>query len=204
MSIIATGLLLASATLGGVRYEAEPPQTSETSQVAEATETTETTEKAFDFGEWLKETFTPEVIASIVSCVTAVAALLKLVSVLRDLSRSKKTSLDELTAKVIKALEESNIKQARSLIEPLEGDVGQLKEVLDIFAKILALSQDGSAESKVAILELIQKIGNVDSGKLAEEAKKAVISQAEESQRKIDKAKETLDEVIGDYDGTSV
>lgn len=200
MSIIATGLLLASATLGGVRYEAEP-QTSETSQVAEATETTE---KAFDFGEWLKETFTPEVIASIVSCVTAVAALLKLVAVLKDLSRSKKTSLDELTAKVIKALEESNIKQARSLIEPLEGDVGQLKEVLDIFAKILALSQDGSAESKVAILELIQKIGNVDSGKLAEEAKKAVISQAEESQRKIEKAKETLDEVIGDYDGTSV
>lgn len=200
MSIIATGLLLASATLGGVRYEAEP-QTSETSQVAEATETTE---KAFDFGEWLKETFTPEVIASIVSCVTAVAALLKLVAVLRDLSRSKKTSLDELTAKVIKALEESNIKQAKSLIEPLEGDVGQLKEVLDIFAKILALSQDGSAESKVAILELIQKIGNVDSGKLAEEAKKAVISQAEESQRKIEKAKETLDEVIGDYDGTSV
>lgn len=203
MSIIATGLLLASATLGGVRYEAEP-QTSETSQVAETTETTETTEKAFDFGEWLRETFTPEVIASIVSCVTAVAALLKLVSVLRDLSRSKKTSLDELTAKVIKALEESNIKQAKSLIEPLEGDVGKLKEVLDIFAKILALSQDGSAESKVAILELIQKIGNVDSGKLAEEAKKAVISQAEESQRKIDKAKETLDEVIGDYDGTSV
>lgn len=203
MSIIATGLLLASATLGGVRYEAEP-QTSETSQVAETTETTETTEKAFDFGEWLRETFTPEVIASIVSCVTAVAALLKLVSVLRDLSRSKKTSLDELTAKVIKALEESNIKQAKSLIEPLEGDVVQLKEVLDIFAKILALSQDGSAESKVAILELIQKIGNVDSGKLAEEAKKAVISQAEESQRKIDKAKETLDEVIGDYDGTSV
>ena len=76
-------------------------------------------------------------------------------------------------------------------------------KIMEIFAKVLALSQEDTPESKVAILNLIQELGTVgqelinNSKEIIEASQKAI----EEHQEEVE---ERLDEIIEKYDGTSI
>ena len=157
-------------------------------------------EKSFDFGLWLKETFTPEVVAAIISAITAVGALLKMASSIKSLAKNKAKSADEIAELCAKAVNEAVSKYAQSLKDDSEAN----KKVMDKFAKILALSQENTPEARVAILELIQDLGtsSKEVKALAEGVKKAVDGQVEAAKKAKEAVDEKLDEIIDD--GTSI
>ena len=68
------------------------------------------------------------------------------------------------------------------IFRDFQKQVGDITPVLNSFAKILALSQENTPESRLAILELIQSIGNV-STKIIENAKTEVENQIKEEQK---------------------
>ena len=140
----------------------------------------------FDFGEWLEKNFTAEMITTIMSVLTSLAVVLKLASSLKDLAKKKAMTTEEVCNKVVEILETTNkesvLKSINDIVKPLEDKVGDITPVLNSFSKILALSQENTPESRLAILELIQSIGNI-SNKVVEDAKTEIVNQIEEEQK---------------------
>ena len=160
-------------------------------------------EEPKDFGEWIKSIFTPEVIASIVTALTAAAALLKLASSAKIFAKSKKKDESEIMEQVERGIKAGVEKAMKEVIAPLEEKVQRISPALDTFSKVLALSHDNSPEAKLAILDLLQKIGGKETKEIAQTAKAEVVKQAEESKAKAEKAIAQLDEII-EYDGTRI
>lgn len=148
----------------------------------------DTTTEEFDIGEFLSQYFTAETITSILSVLTSLAVVIKLALTLRDIAKQKSVSAQEVCDKVTEVLRETNEEEVEKaineLLTPLQSKIDTITPVLNSFAKILALSQENTAESKLAILELLQSIGNV-SNEIIEEAKSEVESQkAKEEENK--------------------
>lgn len=158
---------------------------SEVEQSSVEIEENEENEK-FDFGEWLEKNFTAEMITTIMSVLTSLAVVLKLASSLKDLAKKKAMTTEEVCNKVVEILETTNkesvLKSINDIVKPLEDKVGNITPVLNSFSKILALSQENTPESRLAILELIQSIGNI-SNKVVEDAKTEIVNQIEEEQK---------------------
>lgn len=166
-----------------------------------------TTEENFDFGNWLSSVFTPEVIASILSVITSIGAILKLVSTMKDLAKQNKLSDQNIIDLTTKTVTEAINSMKDTTIEPLSKDLEKILPVLDKFAKIMALSQENTAESRTAILNLISELGVASSDtqvkEIAESAKEVVKTQTEEQEAKKEEQKATLESIEG-YDGTSI
>lgn len=158
---------------------------SEVEQSSVEIEENEENEK-FDFGEWLEKNFTAEMITTIMSVLTSLAVVLKLASSLKDLAKKKAMTTEEVCNKVVEILETTNkesvLKSINDIVKPLEDKVGNITPVLNSFSKILALSQENTPESRLAILELIQSIGNI-SNQVVEDAKTEIVNQIEEEKK---------------------
>ena len=74
---------------------------------------------------------------------------------------------------------------------------------MSIFAKILALSQENTPESKVAILNLIEELGVVGKD-LTDTAKEVVIESKELAEQAKEELDKKIDEIVESYDGTSI
>jgi hypothetical protein len=158
-------------------------------------DTSEVVEEKFDFGEWLEKNFTATTITTITSVLTMLAVVIKLASYAKSLTKEKNITTEQVKNEVVSILETTNKesveKSINELIAPLEEEIGSITPVLNAFAKILALSQENTAESRIAILELIQELGNV-SGKIVEKAKAEVEKQVEEETKSQEEKVETL------------
>lgn len=185
-----TGTLLFTPVQSNTSNETSIVLTSEeaSSEVEQSSvEIEENEENAkFDFGEWLEKNFTAEMITTIMSVLTSLAVVLKLASSLKDLAKKKAMTTEEVCNKVVEILETTNkesvLKSINDIVKPLEDKVGDITPVLNSFSKILALSQENTPESRLAILELIQSIGNI-SNKVVEDAKTEIVNQIEEEQK---------------------
>ena len=185
-----TGTLLFTPVQSNTSNETSIVLTSEevSSEVEQSSvEIEENEENAkFDFGEWLEKNFTAEMITTIMSVLTSLAVVLKLASSLKDLAKKKAMTTEEVCNKVVEILETTNkesvLKSINEIVKPLEDKVGDITPVLNSFSKILALSQENTPESRLAILELIQSIGNI-SNKVVEDAKTEIVNQIEEEQK---------------------
>lgn len=155
-------------------------------------------EESFDFGKWMEEHFTAETIATIMSVLTMLGVVLKLCASLKELAQKKAITTEEVCNKVSEILKTTNKesveKSINDLVKPLEDKVGSITPVLNAFAKVLALSQENTPESRLAILELLQSIGNI-SDKVIDDAKKEVNSQIKQDEEKKETAISTLEKI---------
>lgn len=204
ISVLALSCLFVTPHMyNGVK--AEEPTSSEvvtsgetSSEVSSSTTSEEdksSSTESFDFGKWMEEHFTAQTITTITSVLTMLAVVLKLVSYTKSLAKEKNTTMEDVKAQVIEILnttnKESVEKSINDLVAPLEKEVGSITPVLNAFAKILALSQENTPESRIAILELIQELGNV-SGNIVEKAKEEVNKQVEEENKEQEEKIELL------------
>ena len=101
-----------------------------------------------------------------------------------------KKDIDAILPKVLKTQETTN-------------------EILSIFSKILALSQENTPESRVAILDLISKLGTTGQ-EVVDNAKEVIAEEQRLIEEHKDEINKKLDEIIGEdgnsssYDGTSI
>jgi hypothetical protein len=157
--------------------------------------------------EWVDRFFSPDKVAMYMSWVAYIGTIIGLVASIKRLKQNNNLTLknvsDEVQGKleliVSKQVADQFGKIAPKIIEGQE----QANEIMAIFAKILALSQENTPESRVAILDLIEKLGMV-SRDITETAKEAIEEGkvfAEETKKELDRK---VDEIVDSYDGTSI
>lgn len=152
----------------------------------------------FDFGEWIQSYFTPEMITAMISIFTALGAVLKVCSSLHELAKKHSMSSEEIYNNVMKAVEsgiDGKTKEAlNDMILPLQANIKEISPVLQTFAKILALSQENTPQSRIAILELIQTLGQVDTT-IVENAKTVVTEEVKTDEKEKNKKVEKLEKI---------
>lgn len=155
-------------------------------------------QEEIDFGKWLQEHFTAEVITSVTSVAIMLIAILTLVKKMKDLSKEKTMTVEDVSKKVVETLELCFKGQYNEVIKPLIEKTEKINPVLEDFSKILALSQENTAESRLAILELISKMGTVEK-KVVEEAKQIVVEEKQAKEEKHIEEKSQLEDIEGRY-----
>lgn len=130
--------------------------------------------------------------ALIVVCIRAINNSLKN-------KRITKETLTSVKEAVLKEVESSVGKEVKDQIEkPIEQLTSALvstEQLQIVLSKIVALSQENSYQSRLAILELISTLPFIDK-KDIEEAKEEVIKEEKEEKETLDNAHSELDKVI--------
>lgn len=129
-----------------------------------------------EFWEAVKGYLTPETITVITTVILFLVALLKLVSVVKNLKEQHTLTMDNLlkllSVQNKEEFDKAKIDLNKSVVDLIEPIIPYFKT----FAKILALSQENTPESKVAILNLIEELGTIDAN-LVNEAKNVINNQ---------------------------
>lgn len=136
-----------------------------------------------EFWETLKGYITPETITVCITVFSFLVALLKLVSVVKDLKTQKAMTMENLMKNLSVQNTEEFEKEKQDLIKVTMDLIQPLLKYSEVMAKVLALSQENTPESRVAILELIQSLGTIDAN-LIEQAKTLVTKQEVEKEEK--------------------
>lgn len=187
--------------------EGEEETTSQVVEVSTEEEVIATEAKEeWDWKEWLSGWISPQTLTTLIALAGALASVLKMASSIKELSGK-----NQLTIKnIIEALHKELPEEAKEVLAPYMDKIIQSEEtivkVMEVFAKVLALSQDNSPEARIAILNAIQELGMVQNS-VIEEAKKAIEDKVASEKKKEEEKEKTVSEVAEDtakYDGTSI
>lgn len=156
---------------------------------------------------WFKKVFSAEKVAMYLSWLAYIGTIFGLVANIKKLKASNNLTLKNVSDGVISKIDSSVAKEVAERFEKYLPSIlasqEKTNEIMSIFAKILALSQENTPESRIAILDLVGQLGIVskeivDNSKgIVEDTLKAI----EEHKQEVDNK---LDEVIQEYDGTSI
>lgn len=149
-----------------------------------------------EFWNYVKDYLTPQTITVITTVIMFLVAILKLISMVKTLNKQKAMTMDNLKS----ALEEQNANEiAKAVVEvtmPIVEQINKILPYLNTFSKILALSQENTPESRVAILNLIEQMGKEENEILVNTAKKVISTQVEEDKKKKEEQNKKLDAII--------
>ena len=193
--------LLAILSFGVVTAKAEPIAV----DVVPTDEVAET--KTEKYTDWIDAYFSPEKVAMYVSWIAYIGTIVGLVANIKRLRQTNNLTLknvsDEFRGLLSKTVGEEVAKRFDDIVPNVVKVQEQTNGILTIFSKVLALSQENTPESRVAILNLISELGVVNSN-LIDTSKQAIadsIAFAEESKKEIEKKIEKIEQA---YDGTSI
>lgn len=149
-----------------------------------------------EFWNYVKDYLTPQTITVITTVIMFLVAILKLISMVKTLNKQKAMTMDNLKS----ALEEQNANEiAKAVVEvtmPIVEQINKILPYLNTFSKILALSQENTPESRVAILNLIEQMGKEENEILVNTAKKVISTQVEEDKKRKEEQNKKLDAII--------
>lgn len=149
-----------------------------------------------EFWTYVKEYFTPQTITVITTVIMFLVAILKLISMVKTLNKQKAMTMDNLKVALSKQNELEIKKAVVEVTMPIVEQVKAIMPYLITFSKVLALSQENTPESRVAILELLADMGKQDNSALIEAAKGIIEQQVEEDKKKKDALIDKLDNII--------
>lgn len=194
-------LLLISALVGTPVVMTETP-IEETPVVADET----TTETDFDWKEWLAQWFTPQQVAMIMTWITYITTVITVVYKFYRMAKDKNLSNENLKTLIMTEIGskvDSSVKeQITAIAIPLLQTSKNQEEVLKVLTKIMALSQENTPESRVAILDCIASLGVVDK-QVLEQSKQAIDTQIKATEDKKIATQTAVDNVIQDTATTS-
>ncbi len=178
--------------------EESAAETEQTEEIAVVEKTTK---------DWVEQWFGPDKIAMYFSWLAYIGTIIGIAVNLAKVRKMNHLTLKNVSDELKEVLNQNitnsvNVGLNNYLPQIAEGQE-KANRIMEIFAKVLALSQEDTPESKVAILNLIQELGTVgqelidNSKEIIEASQKAVEQHKEEVEEK-------LDEIIEKYDGTSI
>ncbi len=153
------------------------------------------------------EYLTADKVAMYMSWVAYIGTIIGLAANLTKLRKAAglttKQVSEQVQAKVEEVVSREIAEQTGKLLPSVLATQEKTNEMLAIFSKIIALGQENTPESRVAILNLIEELGTVGKETLqaTEEAIHEEVKAVEEHRAEVE-AK--LDEIIEEYDGTSI
>lgn len=195
----------------------EEPKKDDTPSDSNPTENpTPSDSDSFDWKAWAKEFLSPQVITTITTLLAFLATIIKLALSLKDAMKQKQLTIDAVNDLVIGNMskvipEEIASKLNESMPQIIEYEKKNA-EIMTMLCKIVAEQQNGTPESRVAILNLIQELGVVNSKAIADSKEAIAKQEAERKAREEAQAKAVAD-VVKDtetapsssdsYDGTT-
>ena len=147
-----------------------------------------------EFWETLKGYITPETITTCITVFTFLVALLKMVSVITDLKKQKAMTMENLLKNLSIQNAEEYEKEKDALMKLIVSLITPLIQYSEAMAKVLALSQENTPESRVAILDIIQSLGVIDKN-LIEQAKTVVNEEVTTKEEKKQAIVEQLEQI---------
>ena len=151
-----------------------------------------------DFKVWASKWLEPTTIATISSWITYLGTIIALIMKLRNAKINNSLTVekvrDELNATLGDKVDVALKKELESYIPGLIDVINNQQKILEVFSKIMALSQENTPESRVAILNLIASLGVVDTT----EQKKAIEEQVKVEQEKQEEKDSTLESIINE------
>ena len=186
---------------------ADGGETSQTAEPAPETSKTAEPEQKQGWDLFVEKYLTADKVAMYMSWAAYVGTIVGLAVALKRLFGKNQITLKDVKSDVTQKIEEVvgnevKLQTERFLPSVIEAQE-KTNEILKGFSKILALSQENSPESRVAILQIIEQLGTTGK-ELTEAAKDAIheeVALAEEHKAEIEGK---LDEIIEEYDGTSI
>jgi len=189
-------------------YAEAEPETSETATEAEPTYVFVPIQEAKDaWTRFADEWLTADKVAMYMSWIAYVGTIIGLAANLAKLKKAAGLTTKQVSEQVQQKIEEVVSKeiseQTGKLLPSVLATQEKTNEMLAIFSKIIALGQENTPESRVAILNLIEELGTVGKETLqaTEDAIHEEVKAVEEHKAEVE-AK--LDEIIEEYDGTSI
>ena len=160
---------------------------------------------------WLEKFLEPQQVAMIMTWITYAATIIGLIYKLSQLAKSKSLSNENIKNLILTELgdkvDESVKNQLASAITSLTKTAERQNEVLSLLAKVSALSQENTPESRVAILDLISRLGVVDKEDI-ESAKETINQEVAEKKALEEETNNTVDKIIEEHkeedNGTSI
>lgn len=139
-----------------------------------------------EFWQTVKGYITPETITVCFAVFSFLVALLKMVSTIKELKSQKVMTLENVLQNLSIQNAEEFEKEKKILVSTIIELITPLIEYSEAMAKVLALSQENTPESRVAILEIVQSLGTIDKD-LVEKAKNVVVNEtiAKEEKKKV-------------------
>lgn len=162
-------------------------------------------EEKFDFGEWVREFFTPERIAMITSWVSWATTIIVIAIKWVQVFKKKNATIDDV-AKLVKetidqVLTDELKKEILPKLDELDSNFKNYKakeaEQREALARIIALSQQNDASSRVAILREIASLGLIDK-EIIENAEKVIVATEQANVEATEQAVNKLDEIISE------
>lgn len=144
----------------------------------------------FDFGEWLKDLFSPEFISNISALGLSFLALLKTIKENKILSQKYVENPEQIANKVMEVVKE----KMGENFKPIEDKLDVSMKYASNLAKIVSLSQENTPQSKLAIYDLISNM-NVIEEEVIEKAKQEIYNQIEQERIEKETALKELEEI---------
>lgn len=120
----------------------------------------------------IKEYVTPERVTMVISVITTLLAVLKMATTMKSLKKTKETSVQDvlvaMRSEINKVASETTNEAILNVLKPISEQISTILPTLETFSKILALSQENTPESRVAILDLIQQLGSIPTNVVIE------------------------------------
>lgn len=212
-------LLISALTFAPMANEEVPndPTTGETTEPTEGEETPTTPteekkEETFDIKEWLAQWLTPQQVAMVMTWITYAATIIGMIYKFYQMAKEKNLTAENVKNLIMSELgdkvDESVKKQLASAITSLNKTAERQNEVLTLLAKVSALSQENTPESRVAILDLISRLGVVDKEDI-DSAKETINKEVEEKKAKEEETNKAVENIIETHkveedNGTSI
>ena len=213
--IIKNLLLIGALTFAPLENETLPtePITGETTpsndNSSSSTETSESDKIQEEIKAWLEKWLEPSQVAMVMTWITYAATIVGLIVKISNLAKQKTLTaenvkdliMDELGDKV----DESVKKQLETAINSIIKTTERQNEVLELLTKVAALSQENTPESRLAILDLISRLGVVDKEDI-ENAKDTINNEVEEKKALEEETNKAVDKIIESHedDGTTI
>ena len=159
------------------------------------------------FEEFFKEVFSAEKIAMYMSWLAYIGTIIGLVTKMKKLKEANQLTLANVTDSLTVVIKQVAAAEIQVQTEKFLPDLIKVQEktnsLLSSVTKILALSQENTPESRVAILQVIENMGVV-AKEVTETAKTVIKEEVKLIEEKKKETEDKLNEIIDVYDGTSI
>lgn len=204
-----TAIALSSPKMMPIYAEGEPeisePAPNEEQPVVEQEEQEKDAKE--EINEFLDKWLSPQMVALYFSWLAYLGTIIGLVANIKKLKQTNNLTLknvsEEVKALIKEVIGEEVAEQFGKVAPQLISGQDNANHIMSIFAKILALSQDNSPEAKVAILNLIEELGTAGQD-LVQNAKEAIKESVELEQKTKEAIEKRIDDIVEQYDGTSI
>ena len=161
--------------------------------------------------EWLSKFFEPQQVAMIMTWFTYIGTIFGLIYKFYQMAKEKnltaKNVKDEIMSELGDKINESVANQLTTSVLSINKMVKNQNEVLALLTKVMALSQENTPESRVAILELISQLGVVKDEEI-EEMKETINKEVEDKKAAEEETNKSVDTIIENHkvedNGTSI